>query len=87
MSSSGNLLWRKLLLLVKTLCCLYGGRPNDGLDVLRYRRFCEKLATSNTTVQVQSLLPTSTAARYHKAGVYLQVQQWMGRGKNLNLED
>ena len=63
MSSSGNLLWRKLLLLVKkALCCLYGGRPNEGLDVLCYRRFCEKVATSNTTVQVQSLPPTSAAA-------------------------
>ncbi|KAK2570384.1 hypothetical protein P5673_005186 [Acropora cervicornis] len=26
----------------KALCCLYGGRPNEGLDVLCYRRFCEK---------------------------------------------
>ena len=48
----------------KALCCLYGGRPNEGLDVLRYRRFCEKVATSNTIVQVQSLPPTSAAARY-----------------------
>ncbi|CAH3022720.1 unnamed protein product, partial [Porites evermanni] len=71
----------------KALCCLYGGRPNEGLDVLRYRRFCQKVATSNTTVQVQSLPPTSAAARYHSARVYLQVQQWMGRGKNLNPED
>ena len=39
----------------KALCCLYGGRPNEGLDVLRYRHFCEKVATSNITVQVQSL--------------------------------
>ena len=68
----------------KALCCLYGGRPNEGLDVLRYRHFCEKVATSNITVQVQSLPPTSAAARYHSARVYLQVQQWMRRGKNLN---
>ena len=33
----------------KALCCLYGGRPNEGLDLLRYRGFCEKVATSNTT--------------------------------------
>ena len=59
----------------KAFCCLYGGRPNEGLDVLRYRRFCEKVATINTTVQVQSLPPTSAAARYHSARVYLQVQQ------------
>ena len=30
-------------------------KKNEGLDVLRYRRFCKKVATSNTTVQVQSL--------------------------------
>ena len=70
----------------KALCSLYGGRPNEGLDVLRYRRFCENVATSNTTVQVQSLPPASAAARYHSARVYLQMQQWMGRGKNLNPE-
>ena len=71
----------------KALCCLYGGRSNEGLDVLRYRRFCEKVATSNTTVQVQSLPPASAAVRYHSARVYLQVQQWMEREKNLNPED
>ena len=61
----------------KALCSLslHGGRPNEGLDVLRYRRFCEKVATSNTTVQVQSLPPASVAARYHSARVYVQVQQ------------
>ena len=49
MSSSGSLLWRKLLLPAGALCSLYGGRPNQGLDVLPYRRFSEKVATSNTT--------------------------------------
>ena len=34
--------------------------------------FCEKVATSNTTVQVQSLPPASAAARYDSARVYLQ---------------
>ena len=48
----------------KVLCCLYGGAPNEGLDVLRYGRFCEKVATGNTTVQAQSLPLTSAAARY-----------------------
>jgi len=38
----------------KALCCLYGGRPNESLDVLRYRRFYEKVATSNATVQAQA---------------------------------
>ena len=71
----------------KALYCFYGGPPNEGLDVLCYSQFCEKVATNNTTVQVQSLPPTSAAVRYHSARVYLQVQQWMERGKILNPED
>ena len=69
----------------KALCCLYGGRPNEGLNVPRYRRFCEKVATSNTTVQVQGLPYFCSRAIPQCPG--LQVQQWMGRGKNLNPED
>ena len=38
----------------RALCCLYGGPPNEGLDVLRYRCFCEKVATGNTKGQAQS---------------------------------
>ena len=55
----------------KAFCALYGVQPNEGLDVLLYGRFCEKVATSNTTQQFQSLPPTSSAARYHSARVYL----------------
>ena len=58
----------------KALVCLNNGKQGVNLDTLRYRRFCEKVATSVSSVQVQSLPPTSAAAKYHSLRVYLQVQ-------------
>ncbi|KAJ8377274.1 hypothetical protein AAFF_G00261830 [Aldrovandia affinis] len=60
------------------LLCLYNGKPGEGLDSLRHNRFCEKVATSTSHVQPQSLPPTSAAAKYHSLCVYYQVQQWKG---------
>lgn len=60
------------------LVCLYGGQPNEGLDKLRHRKFCDKVSTSIAPVQVHTLPPTSAAAKYHSARVYYQVQEWMG---------
>ena len=57
-----------------------GAQPGEGLGALRYRRFHEKVSESSTTFQMFSLPPTSAAASYHSARVYLQVQQWMGKG-------
>ena len=62
----------------EALVCLYGGQPNEGLDKLRHRKFCEKVSTSITQVQVHTLPPTSAAAKSHSARVYYQVQEWMG---------
>ncbi|KAK6172757.1 hypothetical protein SNE40_016353 [Patella caerulea] len=42
----------------KTLTCLYGGRSDEDLDALRYRRFCERVSSSNTSVSVHSPPPT-----------------------------
>ncbi|KAK3732581.1 hypothetical protein QZH41_004976 [Actinostola sp. cb2023] len=44
------------------LISLYNGKPGNGLDSLRYHRYCEKLATKNTQIQPQNLPPTSAAA-------------------------
>ena len=59
----------------EALVCLYGGQPNEGLDKLRHRKFCEKVSTSITQVQVHTLPPTSAAAKSHSARVYYQVQR------------
>ena len=68
------------------LVCLYGGSPDEELKRLRYRRFSEKVSTSTSPVQVQTLPPTSAAAQYHSARVYFQVQEWMDNC-HLNPED
>lgn len=62
----------------KALVCLYGGTTEQGLDELRYQRFCEKVYASASPVQVKTLPPTSAAAHQHSARVYYQVHEWMG---------
>ena len=49
----------------KALVCLYGGASDEGLNTLRYRRFCEKVAKSTSHVEPQTLPPTAAAAEYH----------------------
>jgi hypothetical protein len=60
------------------LVLLYGGNEPDKIDDLRYRTFCRKVALGTTFVQVNTLPPTSAAARFHSHRVYWQVQDWMG---------
>ena len=45
------------------------------------------MSKNSTTVQLHSLPPTSASASYHSARVYLQVQQWMGKGEDLYPEE
>ena len=68
----------------RALACLYGGKRNETLDELRLRKFTEKVATSASSVQVQTLPPTSDAAKYHSRRVYYQAQVWMGSDHDLN---
>ncbi len=79
-----NAYWYKYL--IDTPCrrsspsmLIYGSQPNEGLDKLRHRKVCEKVSTSITLVRVQTLPPTSAAAKHHSARVYYQVQEWMRR--------
>ena len=65
----------------KAIACLYGGQPNESLDKLRHRKFCEKVSTSTSPVQVHTLPPTAAAARYHSMRVYYQVQEWIGQAE------
>ena len=68
---------------LKALVCLYNGKPAEGLDSLRYTRFCENAATKTSHIQPQTLPPTSAAAKYHSLLVYFQIQQWKGSGVEL----
>ena len=54
---------------------MYNGKPGELLDSLRYKRFCEKVATNTSHVQPQSLPPTSAAGKYHSLRVYFQIKQ------------
>lgn len=67
----------------KALVCLYNGKLGEGLNSLRYKRFCEKVATSTSHVLPMSLPPTSAAAKFHSLRVYYQVQQWKGTADEL----
>ena len=69
------------------LVSLYGGKPGEKLDGMRYQRYCEKLATNSSQIQPQNLPPTSAAARHHSLRVYLQVKQWKGENEGMSLED
>jgi len=62
----------------KAFVYLYGGKGNDTLDGLRKTKFCNKVAKNSTTVEVNSLSPTTDATKYHSFRVYCQVQEWMG---------
>ena len=62
----------------KALVALYKGSEDEGLDSLRYRRFCEKVAKSSKFVEPQSLPPTSASSQYHSLRVYFQIQEWKG---------
>lgn len=65
---------------------LYGGVPLEGLDVLRYKKFANRVLTSKEVIQVHTLPPTTEAATYHSLRTYLQVQTWI-EGKELNASD
>lgn len=62
----------------KALVIIYNGRSIDALATLRYHRCWDKVASSSSHVQQQTLPPTSEAANYYSLRVYLQVQQWKG---------
>ena len=52
---------------------LYNGKPSESLDSLRYKRFCENIATNTSCIHPQTLPPTSAAAKYHSLRVYFQI--------------
>ena len=54
----------------RALVLLYGGAKEEGLDVLRYRRFCDKISKGTSHVEPRTLPPTSAAAMYHILQVY-----------------
>ena len=68
----------------KALLHLYKGTDDDNLDSLRYRMFCQKMASSRFHIKPEVLLPTSAAAKYHSFRVFHQVRLWMGENLSAN---
>ena len=66
----------------KVIQLLYNSNVNSGLNVLRHRKFVQKVNTGSVVVQIQTLPPTQDAAKYHSYRTYHQVQTWMGKDLN-----
>ena len=62
----------------QVMCLLYNGNPNESLNILRYKRFCEKVATSLAPVQPHVLPPTAPASKFHSFRLFNQICQWKG---------
>ena len=71
----------------RALVSLYGGGKEEGLDDLRYRRFCDKISKGTSHVEPRTLPPTSAAATYHSLRVYYYVMLWKGKGDSMKPEE
>lgn len=71
---------------LRSLAMLYDGKIDESLDSLRFKQFSKKVATKTSAVLVNSLSPTTSAAKYHILRIYFQVQQWLG-SSDLNPEN
>ena len=70
----------------RVLVNVYNGKNKESLNTLRYRRYCEKLATNTSQVEPRTLPPTSAAAKFHSYRVFLQICQWKSLDCNLSPE-
>ena len=71
----------------RALVSLYGGAKEEGLDVLRYRRFCDNISKGTSHVEPRTLPPTSAAAMYHSLRVYYHVMYGKGKGDSMKPEE
>ena len=60
----------------KALVAIYGGKKTENLNMLRFRKYSEKVATSLSHCDPKVLPPTAAAAKFHSYRVFLQVNQW-----------
>ncbi|XP_037043653.1 uncharacterized protein LOC119079700 [Bradysia coprophila] len=62
----------------RAITILYDGNVGESLNELRFKQFSKKVSTKKSAVLVNSLPPTSGAAKYHALRVYFQIQEWLG---------
>ena len=58
------------------MSCIYGGKPTDSLNFLRYAAYYHLVTSSTCAVLPERLPPTRNAAKFHVLRVHLQVLQW-----------
>ena len=72
----------------RALASLYGGAKEEGLDVLRYRRFCDNISKGTSHVEPRTLPPTSADTMYHSLRVYNHhIMYWKGKGGSMKPEE
>ena len=71
----------------EALIVLYNRKVERSLDSLRYKRYCDKVASSSCYVHPQALPPTSSAAKYHSLRVYYRIRQWQGTEAGMSPQD
>ena len=71
----------------KALVMMYNGKSSDTLYGLRFKKYCDKVATSLTQVDPRMLPPTSAAAKNHSKRVFLQINQWKDPECDMAAED
>ena len=71
----------------QTMVILYGGKKDDDLNILRHKKFCEKVASNVASIEPQALPPTSAAMKYHSYRVYYQICVWSERDSNTSPGD
>ena len=58
------------------LAMIYGGKPGDSLNVMRYLSYMHQVATSTCQIHPEHLPPTESAAKFHIMRVHFQIIQW-----------
>ena len=57
---------------------------SQSLDQLRYMLYLKKMKTSMSSFDLETLPPTSSAAKWHSYRTYFAVQEWLGNTAHLD---
>ena len=71
----------------KPLVSLYGGEKDESLDMMRYKRICDKVTQNSSPVESQTLPPMSTAVKFQSLWVFYQMMEWKGGTEGMDPKD
>ena len=66
---------------------LYKCNKSTSLDKSRYILYTQKVSKMSSSFKLESLLPTSAAAKYHSYRTYFTIQKWLGNLGKLDPTD